>query len=207
LRITGSGGSATYRRRAVSPRLRFLYGDVFLGSMIHDVNALRGILGCPQQALLTTLWPDNVTYPTITSVLAYRDGPRVVFTWSYLSDLRDYFEELAFLGEDSRVRIQFPSPFLKHFPTPVEVQGMTDGAEYRKRVNVSYAEAFQEELLHFHECVNADREPLTNAAEGREDIGFLQKVVAALCPEGLGGEAAASPRQDTGEKAEETGAR
>jgi len=173
----------------VSERMRFLYLDVFLGSMIHDVNALRGILGCPEQALLTTMWPGDVTYPTITSLLAYNDGPRVVFTWSYLSDLRDYFEELAFLGEDSRVRIQFPSPFLKHFPTPVEVQGMTNGAEYRKRVNVSYAEAFKEELLHFHECIHGDREPLTTAAEGWADIAFLQKMVAAASPEGLAGEA------------------
>lgn len=174
----------------IAPRLRFLYLDVFLGSMIHDVNALRGILGCPETPLLTTLWPDGVTYPTITTVLAYEAGPRVVFTWSYLSDLRDYFEELAFMGESSRVRIQFPSPFLKHFPTPVEVQGMEDGAEFRKRVNVSYAEAFKEELVHFHDCVATDREPLTNAREGREDIAFLQKVLAAARPECLGGEAA-----------------
>ncbi len=139
--------------------------------------------------MFTTLWPDGVTYPTITTVLAYKDGPRAVFTWSYLSELRDYFEELAFLGEESRVRIQFPSPFLRHFPTPVEVQGMEDGAESRKRVNVSFAEAFKEELLHFHECVNADREPLTNGRDGREDIAFLQKIVAAASPEGLGGEA------------------
>jgi len=173
-----------------SERLRFLYLDVFLGSMIHDINALRGILGSPERSMFTTLWPDGVTYPTITTVLAYKDGPRAVFTWSYLSDLRDYFEELAFLGENSRVRIQFPSPFLRHFPTPVEVQGMENGAESRKRVNVSFAEAFKEELLHFHECVNADREPLTNGSDGREDIAFLQKIVAAASPEGLGGEAA-----------------
>lgn len=174
----------------VSARMRFLYLDVFLGSMIHDVNALRGVLGCPDRCLFTTLWPDDVTYPTITTVLSYDGGPRAVFTWSYLSEVRDYFEELAFLGEESRVRIQFPSPFLRHFPTPVEVQGMENGAEFRKRVNVSFAEAFKEELLHFHECVHADREPLTHAAEGKDDIAFLQKVVAAAAPEGLGGEAA-----------------
>jgi predicted dehydrogenase len=173
----------------VSARLRFLYLDVFLGSMIHDVNALRGILGVPDRSLFTTLWPDDVTYPTITTVLDYNNGPRAVFTWSYLSDLRDYFEELAFMGEGARVRIQFPSPFLRHFPTPVEVQAMDNGAEYRKRVNVNFAEAFKEELLHFHECVHQDREPLTNAVEGKDDIAFLQKIVAASSPQGLGGEA------------------
>ena len=172
----------------VSPRLRLLYQEVFLGSMVHDINALQGVLGPPDQVLFTTIWPDDVTYPTITSVLAYAGGPRVVLTWSYLTELRDYFEELAFLGEDSRVRIQFPSPFLKHFPTAVEVQGMENGAECRKRVNVSYAEAFKEELLYFHDCLNKGLEPRTGGSEARKDITVLQQIVAASSPHGLGGE-------------------
>jgi len=57
-------------------------------------------------------------------------------------------------------------------------------------VNVSFAEAFKEELLHFHECVTTDREPLTNGEDGKEDIAFLQKIVVAISPQGLGGEAA-----------------
>src|SRR5262245_17206438 len=178
----------------VGERLRFLYYDVFLGSMVHDVNALRGILGRPNRALFTTLWPDDVTYPTITTVLAYAGGPQAVFTWSYLADLRDYFEELAFMGEAGRVRIQFPSPFLKHFPTPAGVQGMDGGAEWRKRVHVAYAEAFKEELLHFHDCVTNDRQPLTDGRDGREDIAVLQEIVAAMRPDGLGGEAAEDRR-------------
>ena len=173
----------------VSERLRFLYQDVLLGSMVHDINALRGILGRPNEVLFTTLWPEKVTYPTITTVLSYHGGPRVVFTWSYLTELRDYFEELAFLSESSRVRIQFPSPFLKHFPTPVEVQGMEGSAEWRKRVNVSYAEAFKEELLHFYGCLDRGEEPLTDGLDAREDIAVLQQVVAAAAPENLGGEA------------------
>ena len=175
---------------SVSERMRFLYHDVFLGSMVHDINALRGILGTPAEALFTTLWPDDVTYPTITTVLGYRTGPRVVFTWSYLTELRDYFEELAFLGDSSRVRIQFPSPFLKHFPTPVEIQGMESGTEWRKKVHVSYAEAFKEELQHFYDCLHEGKDPLTNGADGREDIVVLQRILATAAPKGLGGEAA-----------------
>jgi predicted dehydrogenase len=174
----------------VPPLLRQRYRDVVLGSMCHDTNALRGILGTPQHALFTTIWPDETINPTVTTVLAYDNGPRVVLTWSYLSALRDYFEELAFIGESGRVRIQFPSPWLKHFPTPVEVQGMEDGAEWRKRVNVSYAEAFKEEALHFHHCVTTGEQPLTDGRDGRADIALLQRIVAAAQPPGLGGEAA-----------------
>ena len=49
--------------REVSALLRHLYRDVLLGSVVHDTNALRGILGTPQPALFTTLWPDDATYP------------------------------------------------------------------------------------------------------------------------------------------------
>ena len=164
---------------AVPPLLRRLYREVILGSMCHDTNALSGILGPPDDVLLTTIWPEETIHPTVTTVLAYADGPRVVLTWSYLAGLRDYFEELAFIGESGRVRIQFPSPWLKHFPTPVEVQGMEDGAEWRKRVNVSYAEAFKEELLHFHHCVTTSESPLTDGADGRADIALLQRITAA----------------------------
>jgi len=93
------------------------------------------------------------------------------------------------MSAESRVRIQFPSPYLRHFPTPVEVQGMENGSEYRKRVNVGYAESFIQELLHFHDCIHHDREPETDAAEGKDDIAFLQKIFAEASPEGLGGEA------------------
>lgn len=160
-------------------RVRFIYREVFLGSMIHDVNALRGILGTPSQTLFTTMWPDDVVYPTITSVLTYDGGPRVVFTWSYLTEVRDYCEELAFLSDTARVRIQFPSPFLKHFPTPVEVQGMESGVEWHKRVNVSFAEAFKEELLHFHACIHNGNEPMTNGQDGRDDLVVLQQILSA----------------------------
>ena len=52
---------------------------------------------------------------------------------------------------------------------------MEGGADYRKRVHVSYAEAFKEELLHFHECIHADREPLTHANEGKTTSRFCKK--------------------------------
>jgi hypothetical protein len=36
-----------------------------------------------------------------------------------------------------------------------------------------------------------DQQPLTDAADARRDIRLLQQILAALHPQGLGGEAAA----------------
>lgn len=175
----------------VSPTsLRKVYGNILLGSMVHDMNALRGLLGEPDQVVSTEIWPPEEREPSITTVLAYGDRTRVVFTWTFLEQLRDYFEEIALMSSANRLRIQFPSPYLRHFPTPIVFQGMENGTAYEKRILASYDEAFREELLAFHQCVVQDIEPLTNIEDARRDIAWLQRVFAKYQPAGLSGEAA-----------------
>jgi predicted dehydrogenase len=174
----------------ISESLRFNYVDSILGSMVHDINALRGLIGEPERVLYTDIWPAGEKLPSITTVISYPRNTRVVYTWTFLADLRDYFEEIALMSPANRLRIQFPSPFLKHFPTPIVFQGMENGAAFVKRVETSFDEAFREELRAFHDCVMNDRQPITDAADGRQDVAILQQVVAALKPVGLGGEAA-----------------
>ncbi len=174
----------------VSPALKSMYAGVFLGSMVHDSNALRGLLGEPDQVLFAELWPKGDESASVTTLIKYPGNTRVVYTWTYLSDLRDYFQEIAVMSPDNRFRIQFPSPYLRHFPTPIVFQGMEDGAAFSKRVEASYDEAFRRELIAFHECIVNDKQPLTDAADARGDIRLLQQIFAALKPEGLSGEAA-----------------
>lgn len=67
---------------------------------------------------------------------------------------------------------------------------MEDGVEYSKRVVVSYEEAFQEELLAFHNSVVNDLPSPSDGESARNDIIVLQKIFAKLNPQGLAGEAA-----------------
>jgi predicted dehydrogenase len=173
----------------ISESLRFNYFDSILGSMVHDINAVRGLIGEPLRVLFTDIWPIGEKLPSITTVLSYPNDVRVVYTWTFLADLRDYFEEIALMAPANRLRIRFPSPFLKHFPTPIVFQGMENGAMFTKCVEASFDEAFREELRAFHDCVVNDHQPITDAEDGRKDIAILQQVVAALNPPGLGGEA------------------
>lgn len=174
---------------SISDALRFVYFDVFLGSMVHDINALRALVGEPEEVLFTEVWPADSTTPSVTTVLRHPGGLRTTYTWTYLDQVRDYLEEIAVLSPTGRVRIQFPSPFLKHWPTPVLVQRMEDDALVERRVQVSYDEAFREELRAFHDCVVNGRPPLTDVSDARADIAVLQRILAAFDPPGLGGEA------------------
>jgi len=173
----------------VSQTMKQIYTDVLLGSLVHDINALRGLVGELQAVEYTAIWPADEALPVIATILRVRDQLRAAFVWAYLPDYQDYFEEIALMGASGRIRIQFPSPYLRHFPTPLVIEGMQDGAAVKQHATVSYAEAFKEELLHFHRCVTSGERPLTDANEARKDIEILQQILAALTPPGLGGEA------------------
>ncbi len=174
----------------VSAQLRALYPNVFLGSMVHDTNAMRGLFGEPERVLFAELWPVDGDPVSITTLIQYPGECRVAYTWTYLPDLRNYFQEIAILTSTNRLRIQFPSPYLRHFPTPVVFEGMEDGAAFEQRFVVSYEEAFHRELDAFYASIAENTAPLTGAADARGDIRLLQQILAALHPAGLGGEAA-----------------
>ena len=147
--------------------LNYAYAEVLLGSIIHDINALRGLIGAPDAVLSTEIWAEG---NAIMSTFRYGEGVRGVLTWTFLDDVRNYREDLAFLATDGRVELRFPSPFLKNAPTPVVVELMEDGAYTRREYLVNFEEAFKQELLHFHECVTTGRHPHTDGTEGKADI-------------------------------------
>ncbi len=155
---------------------------LMLGSLCHDVNALRGLIGEPDGVSHTELWNDGLC---MSSTLRYRGDVRATLTWTYLSDLRDYNEEIALFADAARVRIIFPSPFLRNYATRVVVEGSDalpdrpEAASWEKNVTVSYHEAFKEELLHFHDCIVEDKLPLTGLADSRADIQLIHQMARA----------------------------
>ena len=157
-------------REAIGPQpdwLQYAYVEVLLGSIIHDINALRGLLGAPDAVLSTEIWAKG---NAIMSTFRYGEGVRAVLTWAFLDEVRNYREDLAFLATDGRVEIHFPSPFLKSVPTPVVVETMDEGVYHRREHQVDFEEAFKAELAHFHTCVTTGERPLTGGEEGRADV-------------------------------------
>lgn len=174
----------------IPANLQAEYSDVLLGSMVHDINAMRGLLGEPERVLFAEHWPAGEKPGGIITTLQYPGALRVVYTWIFLPGLRDYFQEIALMSASSRMRVQFPSPYLRNFPTPVVFQHMQAGAAVEERVVVSYEEAFEQELLAFHAAAIGGAPVLNGAEDARADMRVLQQILAALNPPGLGGEAA-----------------
>jgi predicted dehydrogenase len=162
-----------------TPRERMAFSDALLSTLVHDVNALRGLVGDPAEVVATEFWAGA---ESMVSLLRYPQGFRVVVSLQYLWDLADYREEIGLYAPGARLRLCFPSPFFRNEPTPVVVSGMDGAAAWEKRIVASHREAFKEELLHFAECVGQGRRPITSAEDGRSDIQWLHRMWQARSP-------------------------
>jgi predicted dehydrogenase len=162
-----------------TPRERVAFSEALLSTLVHDVNAVRGLLGEPAEVVATEFWAGA---ESVLSVWRYAEGFRVVVSLQYLWDLADYREEIGLYAPGARLRLCFPSPFFRNEPTPVVLSGMEGDAAWEKRVVASHHEAFKEELRHFAACVRDGRKPLTSAEDGREDVRWLHRMWQARTP-------------------------
>jgi predicted dehydrogenase len=176
---TGSLGqaiTATLGRGAPSSH-RVATSMLFL-SLIHDVNALRGLLGEPEEVLSAHAWNGGTAQ---TSLTRFPGGVHVSLSWIYVAGLKHYDERLLFVAPRRRVELRFPSPYLRNAPTPLTIERPArGGALVVEQHTVSYEEAFRDELLHFHDCVVSGRAPRTGGAEALGDARWMEAIARAF---------------------------
>jgi predicted dehydrogenase len=160
-----------------TPLERQVFAENLLSTLVHDINLLRGLSGDPVEVLYTDVWANGESTATC---LRYANGARATLSLHYLWDLANYEETVAYYGKADRVRLVFPSPFFRNMPTPVIVEGMEDGKPYEKRVIASMNEAFKEELLHFAECVQQGKPPITTPEDAKGDVALLHQIFKAI---------------------------
>jgi len=156
------------------PLSRWAYRNVLLDSLVHEFNAMRGVLGEPDDLAFA-----DIRETGLTTVFNY--GPaQCVFAWVDLPSIARYSMEFAFYSPDRRVTLSFPSPFLRSMPTIlIREDGKAHSPESTVTQQVvSYAESFKEELVHFHDCVTNGKKPVTSADDALHDIALCEAVVA-----------------------------
>src|ERR687887_912305 len=103
----------------------FAFSDAYLGSMVHDVNVVHGLLErlgepVPGRVVGGAWWAGG---RAITGSVRLASGARGDSAWIQLLDIREYQEEVAFYFRDSLRQLVFPSPWLKQTPTRYEHSG------------------------------------------------------------------------------------
>jgi predicted dehydrogenase len=160
-----------------APDAVFAFSDAYLGSMVHDVNVVHGLLErlgepLPARVVGAAWWNGG---RSITGSLALANGARWDNAWIQLLDIREYQEQVSLYFRGSVRQLTFPSPWLKQTPTRYE-RSEADGLDRAARVFESHREAFVRELEHFHDCVTRGVECRTPPEQARLDIDVLTQM-------------------------------
>ena len=164
--ITGAVGDA-------DPVMRRIYHAVLLDTLVHELNAVRGLLGEPDRLDYVDLHEK-----TVSVMLRFGDLP-VAIHWIDLPGIARYEMEFALYGPDRRVSLSFPSPFLRSAPTVITVEAGSPGgaASSASEEVTSYDSSFKRELVAFHDAIVNGADVTTPGRDGIRDIALCQAII------------------------------
>ena len=155
---------------------RAIYQAVLLDTLIHELNLLRLFLGTPSGVRHARVTSDSATieleFGRVTATL----------TWVDLPGVTRYRQELVLYAPDRRLRLSFPSPFLRNAPTELVIEGGVVGGprSWATHEVVAYEEAFKLELIEFADAIADRRAPRTTGEDGLADVELCVAIVEAM---------------------------
>jgi len=146
---------------------------VLLDTLVHELNAVRGLLG----------EPDRIDYvdlreTTVSVMLRFGELP-VAIHWIDLPGIARYEMELAFFAPDRRISLSFPSPFLRSAPTIIAIETGDPGTP-RSGVSeeiTSYDSSFKRELTAFHDAIAHGLPVATPGRDAMRDIALCEAII------------------------------
>jgi predicted dehydrogenase len=153
---------------------RWGYHMVLLDTLVHELNAMRGVMGEPERLEFA-----DIRETGLTAIFKY-GAAQCILAWVDLPGIARYSMEFAFYAPERRLTLSFPSPFLRSMPTLLVSE---DGEpksprSFRTEEITSFRESFKEELIHFHDCITTGRQPVTSGSDSLRDIALCEAVVA-----------------------------
>jgi predicted dehydrogenase len=163
-----------------APDVVHAFSESFLGSLVHDVNLVHGLLErmsepLPAEVVGGDWWNEG---HAVSGSIRLQNGARWDSAWIQLLATHEYKEEVSFFFADSVRSLTFPSPWLKQYPT-VYRRSERDGAANSVRTSQFYGESFARELDHFHRCVSQDEPCRTPPEQARLDIEVITQMFLA----------------------------
>jgi predicted dehydrogenase len=171
-----SEASITLAIGDVSPVLRRIYQSVLLDTLVHELNAVRGLLGEPDRLDYVDL-----RETTVSLMLRFGELP-VAIHWIDLPGIARYEMEFAVYSPDRRISLSFPSPFLRSAPTLIAIEAGETGETGSARSSAteeitSYDSSFKRELVAFHESIIRGIPVTTPGGDGQRDIALCQAII------------------------------
>jgi len=183
---------------AVPAGLDRLYRDVLLGSVVHELSALRALGFAPpgewQHVAVAPFDPGDggADPPSIAATARLVGGALLRLQWLWLPRYPRYEETITIVGTDGAVHLQMPQPYGPNVPARLVVH-TADGAHLADDGRGRRDSGFLEELRVFHTAVRQGSAVPTDAEAARADTASLQALAAAIATSHgieVGGEAA-----------------
>ena len=149
---------------------------ILFESLIHDIDAVRGVLGEPEGVVSAHAWRGGFAQ---TSLSRFPGEVRASLSWISVPGLKHYEERLRFVGTDARVTLVFPSPYLRHAPTALSIERGDGEALVVEDHLVSYDEPFRAELHYFRDCIQSGRAPAPSLEDALGDARWITEIAAA----------------------------
>jgi len=132
------------------------YSDAFLGALIHDVNAVLGLLDAMGLEVERVVDAAGAADGSLAScMLELRGGVRWSAAWLLAPGAPAFTEDIRLLATDGAHALAFPAPYLDPFAT------------------------YARELEHFHACVRASETCRTPPEDGARDVRLLAEIYRA----------------------------
>jgi predicted dehydrogenase len=168
---TGSSGAYGFRA----------YRHGYLGSLIHQVNLMHGLLEARGESVPATViagdyWAKGSAVALTCEVA---QTARASLTHIALRGVADYRETLEVLCADRTFEVSFSSPYLPRRPAQLIERRTTDGRGLSvTTLRPPATSAFRRQLIDFHNAA-VGRVACTNTAEAaRADLSVIQKAFA-----------------------------
>ncbi|MFV2064005.1 MAG: Gfo/Idh/MocA family oxidoreductase [Chloroflexota bacterium] len=178
-----------------------LYRDVLVGSVIHELSALRALGFQPPTGWShATAWPFDPHVAaeepsSLAGTATLTGGALLSLQWLWVSDYPRYEETISIVGSAGAIELDMPQPYGPDVAATLRVRSadghgleVVDGRHKRDS-------GFMEELRVFHEAVTDGGPVPTGAESARSDTASLQAFAVALAADHgltLGGEASGS---------------
>jgi predicted dehydrogenase len=156
------------------------FSESYLGSMIHDLNVVHGLLEglgepLPAEVVDGAWWNEG---RAVTGAMRLANGSHAELAWIQLLATHEYDERVTFFFDESVRSLHFPSPWLKQHPTVYRRAERRDGANAVQQWT-AHEEAFSRELDHFSACVTEGATCRTPPEQARLDIEVLTAMFHA----------------------------
>ena len=162
------------------PALALAYAGAFAGALIHDINAVHGVLealGAGPGEVVDAFGDPQAELAGGT--VALPGGARWSMAWMLVEGAGAFDEELRFYMRDGTRSLRFPAPYVRSAAATFEHVRADGDERIRTCTAAGHADLYERQLRHFHACVLDGERCRTPPSQAGCDVALASALFRA----------------------------